>query len=437
MPTVVVPFRGETAKQRLAPAPDDVRAGPRAGDARRRARGRASRSATVVVADEPGGQGPAVEGALRRVERGPVLVVNADLPCARPRDLLTLLGALPEGGLALVAAADGTTNALALAAPHLFAPLYGPGSAERFLARAERLGVARGDRGDPNLADDVDTLADLERLEGRARRPHARGARRAARRLAAVKVVVLAGGLGGSRLARALAEAIDPAELTIVGNVGDDVEVLGLHVSPDLDTILYTLTGRLDESEGWGRAGETWNALETAAELGGETWFRLGDRDLGAPSRPHPGAAPRRAALGRDGAARARLRARAGAAAGDGRAAAHLARDARRRAPVPGVVRRARPPRRGRRRPLRGRRGRAAGARGARGARGGRPDRDRAEQPVRQHRPDPRRGRDPRGARAAHACRRRGQPADRRPAVRGPADRMLRAPRAAEPARSK
>jgi LPPG:FO 2-phospho-L-lactate transferase len=92
---------------------------------------------------------------------------------------------------------------------------------------------------------------------------------------------VLAGGLGGSRFARALAEAIDPSELTIVGNVGDDVEVLGLHVSPDLDTILYTLSGRLDEAKGWGRTGETWHALETVAELDGEAWFRLGDRDLG------------------------------------------------------------------------------------------------------------------------------------------------------------
>jgi len=96
-----------------------------------------------------------------------------------------------------------------------------------------------------------------------------------------VKVVVLAGGLGGSRFARALAEANDPAELTIIGNVGDDVEVHGLRVSPDLDTILYTLTGRLDEERGWGRRDETWAALGTAAELGAETWFRLGDRDLG------------------------------------------------------------------------------------------------------------------------------------------------------------
>jgi LPPG:FO 2-phospho-L-lactate transferase len=96
-----------------------------------------------------------------------------------------------------------------------------------------------------------------------------------------VKVVVLAGGLGGSRFARALAETIDPAELTIVGNVGDDIEMLGLYVSPDLDTILYTLTGRLDEERGWGRRDETWNALEEAGQLGAETWFQLGDRDIG------------------------------------------------------------------------------------------------------------------------------------------------------------
>ena len=96
-----------------------------------------------------------------------------------------------------------------------------------------------------------------------------------------MKVTVLAGGLGGSRFARALAETIEPSELTVVGNVGDDVEVLGLHVSPDLDTILYTLSDRLDETKGWGRSGESWQALETVGELGGETWFQLGDRDLG------------------------------------------------------------------------------------------------------------------------------------------------------------
>jgi 2-phospho-L-lactate/phosphoenolpyruvate guanylyltransferase len=164
MPTVVVPFRGETAKQRLAPAPDEVRA------ALARAMledvlAAAEPVGEVFVAGAGGGQGPAVEAALRRIEQRPVLVVNADLPCARPRDLLTLLGALPEGGLALVAAADGTTNALALSAPHLFAPVYGPGSAQRFLARAERLEVPAAVADIPHLAEDVDELGDLERLE--------------------------------------------------------------------------------------------------------------------------------------------------------------------------------------------------------------------------------------------------------------------------------
>jgi 2-phospho-L-lactate guanylyltransferase (CobY/MobA/RfbA family) len=119
------------------------------------------------VVDPGGGQGAAVEAGLRKLDDGPVLVVNADLPCAQPRDLLTLLGAMPGDGLALVAAADGTTNALALAAPHLFAPLYGHGSAGRFLARAARLETPAALADIPNLADDVDTLADLERLEGR------------------------------------------------------------------------------------------------------------------------------------------------------------------------------------------------------------------------------------------------------------------------------
>jgi LPPG:FO 2-phospho-L-lactate transferase len=96
-----------------------------------------------------------------------------------------------------------------------------------------------------------------------------------------VKVTALCGGYGGARLARALDEALAPEELTVVGNVGDDVEVLGLHVSPDLDSVLYALAGRGDEERGWGRADETWNALETAAELGGEDWFKLGDRDIG------------------------------------------------------------------------------------------------------------------------------------------------------------
>ncbi len=67
----------------------------------------------------------------------------------------------------------------------------------------------------------------------------------------------------------------------MIGNVGDDVEVLGLHVSPDLDSMLYALAGLNDEERGWGRAGETWNALESAGGWGGESWFRLGDLDIG------------------------------------------------------------------------------------------------------------------------------------------------------------
>jgi LPPG:FO 2-phospho-L-lactate transferase len=96
-----------------------------------------------------------------------------------------------------------------------------------------------------------------------------------------MKIAVLAGGVGGARFVRALTEVVDPRDVTVVANVGDDLEVHGLHVSPDLDTLLYTLSGLGDDERGWGRAGETWNASETIDLLGGETWFRLGDRDIG------------------------------------------------------------------------------------------------------------------------------------------------------------
>ena len=96
-----------------------------------------------------------------------------------------------------------------------------------------------------------------------------------------MKVVVLSGGVGGARFLRGLVDVVDPSDVTVIGNVGDDLDVLGLAVSPDLDSILYALTGLADEERGWGRADETWNALETVANLGGESWFRLGDRDLG------------------------------------------------------------------------------------------------------------------------------------------------------------
>jgi LPPG:FO 2-phospho-L-lactate transferase len=96
-----------------------------------------------------------------------------------------------------------------------------------------------------------------------------------------LKVVCLSGGVGGAKLAAGLHDALPPGELTVIGNVGDDVEVLGLHVSPDLDSVLYALAGLNDDERGWGRAGETWRALESARAWGGEGWFLLGDLDLG------------------------------------------------------------------------------------------------------------------------------------------------------------
>ena len=96
-----------------------------------------------------------------------------------------------------------------------------------------------------------------------------------------MNVAVLSGGVGGARFARGLQAVLAPGELTVIGNVGDDVEVLGLHVSPDLDSVLYALAELHDEERGWGRAGETWNALAAAGAWGGESWFRLGDLDIG------------------------------------------------------------------------------------------------------------------------------------------------------------
>lgn len=174
MPTFVVPFRSEDAKRRLEPAPLEVRERLAQAMLDDVIEACIAVGREVVVARE-GEQGEAVEAALRAVDHGPIVVVNADLPCVRPRDLLTLLGALPEGGLALVEAADGTTNALALSAQHQFARLYGAGSADRFRARAERLGVPAVTAEIPNLVDDVDTLDELERLDRRLG-PHTRAA---------------------------------------------------------------------------------------------------------------------------------------------------------------------------------------------------------------------------------------------------------------------
>jgi len=96
------------------------------------------------------------------------------------------------------------------------------------------------------------------------------------------EIVVLSGGVGGARFVRGLVDLVGPQEVTVIGNVGDDTEVLGLYVSPDLDSLLYTLADLNDEERGWGRRRETWNALETVRELGDdETSFQLGDRDIG------------------------------------------------------------------------------------------------------------------------------------------------------------
>jgi LPPG:FO 2-phospho-L-lactate transferase len=96
-----------------------------------------------------------------------------------------------------------------------------------------------------------------------------------------MKIAALSGGVGGARFLRGLVDVVDPAGLTAIVNVGDDVDVLGLAVSPDLDSVLYTLADLSDEGRGWGRADETWNALAAVEALGGDAWFRLGDRDLG------------------------------------------------------------------------------------------------------------------------------------------------------------
>jgi LPPG:FO 2-phospho-L-lactate transferase len=96
-----------------------------------------------------------------------------------------------------------------------------------------------------------------------------------------LNVAVLSGGVGGARFVRGVVDVVGAASTSVIGNVGDDVEVLGLQVSPDLDSVLYALAGLADEQRGWGRSGETWNALESVGALGGEDWFALGDRDLG------------------------------------------------------------------------------------------------------------------------------------------------------------
>jgi len=96
-----------------------------------------------------------------------------------------------------------------------------------------------------------------------------------------MKIVALAGGVGGAKFADGLAQVLSPEDLTVIVNTGDDFEHYGLYICPDLDTVCYTLAGMANPDTGWGRVNETWNVIENAARLGGPAWFRLGDQDLG------------------------------------------------------------------------------------------------------------------------------------------------------------
>ena len=193
MAGIVVPFRGLAGKQRLTGLAADTHravvlgmladvlaATTKVGETvvvTNDADGRVlATSAGARVVDDPGGgQSPAVAAALGSLDIDAVLIVNADVPCLVPDDLRSLLAATPLGGIALVASADGRTNALSLPAPNLFDPLYGPHSADRFQRAARGLGLEAVAVAIPNLADDVDTREDLDRLQLRAG-PHTQAA---------------------------------------------------------------------------------------------------------------------------------------------------------------------------------------------------------------------------------------------------------------------
>ena len=182
MPTVVIPFAGEQGKTRLHSSTrirralayamfcDVLVACVAVGRTRvvtpdEEGASAAREAGAEVVADPGRGQGPAVQAGLEDVEPGGILVVNADVPCVVPHDLRSLLAATPAGCFGLVEAPDGTTNALSLPSPGAFAPLYGPGSSGRFRAHGSSLGLEVVSVALPNLADDVDTMEDLTRLQ--------------------------------------------------------------------------------------------------------------------------------------------------------------------------------------------------------------------------------------------------------------------------------
>jgi len=182
MPTVVIPFAGVEGKTRLHASRRARRAlslamlgdvlaaavavgAPRVVTADGEAAELARELGAEIVPDPGEGHGPAVAAAIAELEPGPILIVNADLPCVVPADLRALATATPAGGIALVEALDGTTNALGISAPAAFAPLYGPDSAVRFRAHALGLGLEVVPAVIPNLVDDADTLDDLYRLQ--------------------------------------------------------------------------------------------------------------------------------------------------------------------------------------------------------------------------------------------------------------------------------
>ncbi len=247
-----------------------------------------------------------------------------------------------------------------------------------------------------------------------------------------MRVALLAGGTGGAKLAAGMQEEVG-SELSVIANTGDDIEALGVHVSPDPDLVTYWLSGEIDEERGWGIRDDAFTVFERLQLLGAPSWFGLSDRDLaaclyrrqflaegGRPDR-RPGAdRPRPRGRG-EGAADVRL---AGPDQGADRGGAPRA------AGVPD-----RRPRRARRR--RGRAGgdreRRAEPRGAGRAARRRGDRDRPLQPGDQHRPDPRRAGDARGDRRLPRPGRRRQPLRRRRGRQGP-DRPLHGRRSAGPA---
>jgi 2-phospho-L-lactate/phosphoenolpyruvate guanylyltransferase len=180
--TVVIPFAGANGKTRLhasrrrrsrlslAMLGDVVAAAAPVGDVRvvtpDTDGAELARDAGATIVDDPGGgQGAAVAAGLAGLEPGAILIVNADVPCATPDDLRALLAATPAGGIALVEALDGTTNALSVPAVEAFTDAYGRDSSTRFRAHGKSLGLQVVSVAVPNLADDVDTIEDLERLQ--------------------------------------------------------------------------------------------------------------------------------------------------------------------------------------------------------------------------------------------------------------------------------